>query len=169
MKQRDTLGRYTKVYRKASRWEVLTLYSVLGGILFAICFDVITRPHVFEVVRQAEASQEVEIVPEVVMIEVTYNWTEERIIEEINNVFPDAPIMVKVAKCESSLKPDAYNPTNNSHDKGLFQISGKYHGAKVKELGLDMYDVKDNLAFARILYDEQGLKPWIWSKSCWNK
>lgn len=169
MKQRDQQGRYTKVYRKASRWEVLFVYGVLGGILFAIVFDIINKPHIFEAQQVAEAYAEEVVEPEIVMIEVKYNWTEERIIEEINKVFPDAPIMVKVAKCESSFKSDAYNGTNNSHDKGLFQISTKYHGAKVKELGLNMYDVKDNLAFARLLYEERGLEPWIWSKPCWSK
>lgn len=165
MSRRDKRGRYTRVYRVATRFDKFLLASILGGILFGIIFEIVSTESNM-VVHIAEAKV---IIPKEVMIEVRIDWTEERIIEEINNVFPDAPIMVEVAKCESSLRPDAYNGTNNSHDKGLFQISTKYHGAKVKELGLDMYDVKDNLAFARILYDEKGLGPWIWSKPCWNK
>lgn len=172
MKQRDSRGRYKRVYRTASRWEVLTLYSVLGGILLGIAIDVISKPHVFEVVRTVEAA-EIVVEPEEVKVEIVYNWTQERIIEEINKVFPDAPIMLKVAKCEGvvdgKLDIKAYNPTNNSHDKGIFQISELHHGKRIKQLGFDMYNPIDNLKFARILYDESGLAPWIWSKPCWSK
>ncbi len=31
----------------------------------------------------------------------------------------------------------------------------------MEELGLDKYDPEDNVRFARILYDEQGFKPWV--------
>jgi hypothetical protein len=31
----------------------------------------------------------------------------------------------------------------------------------MKELGLDIWDPEDNVAFARILYDEQGWTPWV--------
>ena len=144
---------------------------MLIGILSPIFWDAFNGPEVPHVVPVADAAVET-IYGKEVMIEVRYDWTEERIIEEINNVFPDAPIMVKVAKCEGvvdgKLDPKAYNPTNDSHDKGIFQISEKYHGTKIKELGLDMYDIKDNLAFARILYDNEGLTPWKWSKPCWK-
>lgn len=101
------------------------------------------------------------------LIELSY--TKERVQELVREAFPDAPIMLKVAKCESQFMQHAYNPTNGSHDGGVYQISQKYHGKRMEELGLDPYDVKDNIAYARILYDEQGLAPWIWSKNCWSK
>lgn len=168
MRKRDKHGRYARAYRVATRFDKFLLVSILGGILFGIIFEIVNTESNM-VVHVAEARVEEKIIPREVMIEVRIDWTEERIIEEINKVFPDAPIMIKVAKCESSLKPSAYNPTNSSHDKGIFQISEKYHGERIKELGLDMYGVIDNLHFARLLYNEQGLKPWIWSKPCWNK
>jgi len=107
--------------------------------------------------------------PKVVQIEVVINWTPERIAQEIDKVFPDAPIMHDVMRCESGGNIEAYNPTNNSHDNGLFQISDLYHGPRVRSLGLDVGDPADNIAYARILYDESGLQPWSASKHCWSK
>lgn len=31
----------------------------------------------------------------------------------------------------------------------------------MEELGLDIWNPEDNVAFARILYEEQGWKPWV--------
>lgn len=100
--------------------------------------------------------------------EFEHQWTKQDVITEINRVFPDAPIMVEVARCESGFIPHAYNPTNNSHDGGIFQVSEKYHGARLRELGLDRFDVIDNIAYARILYDESGFQPWNASRGCWQ-
>lgn len=41
--------------------------------------------------------------------------------------FEEAENLVRLAKCESSLNPDAVNPTNNSYDRGVFQISRRWH------------------------------------------
>ena len=49
--------------------------------------------------------------------------------------FEEAENLVKIAKCESNLKPECEiinhpactNPTNNSFDRGAFQWSRKYH------------------------------------------
>jgi len=125
----------------------------------------------------AEAHKIVEVQPVMVVeapkkevkIEVVYNWTPERIERHVLEVFSDAPIMLKVMKCEGGYKTDAYNPTNGSGDKGLFQVSTKYHGHRTKKLGLDMNNPVDNVKFARMLYDEQGLAPWSASRHCWSK
>lgn len=120
------------------------------------------EPHVYVATTTPKVEQKV-------IVEVRPDWSNpERVKQEIEKVFPDAPIMKEVARCESGFKPNAYNPTNNSNDSGVMQISQKYHGKRMRELGLDPFDVQDNLAFARILYDEQGLAPWKWSKPCWN-
>lgn len=175
MKQRDTLGRYTKVYRKASRWEVLFVYSVLGGMLFGIVFDIINKPHIFEAQQVAEAYvEEVIVEPVEVMIEIKYDWTQERIEQEIRTVFKEEPEKaVRVAMCEGivngKLNPTVVNPTNGSNDTGIFQISMKYHGAEVARQGLDMTNVIDNINYAYQLYKKNGWNDWIWSKPCWNK
>ena len=115
-----------------------------------------------QAVTVIEPAKEVELI-------VVVDWTPARIKQEVQDVFPDAPIMLKVMKCEGGYKTDAYNPTNGSGDKGLFQISTKYHGHRTKQLGLDMNDPIDNLKYARTLYDESGLQPWQASKHCWSK
>ena len=151
----------------------------LGGIvcltiISCIIFDALEQNSVLTyskpiLIQQAIASEEVPAVPMEVLIEIKYDWTEERVKQEIDKVFPDAPIMKKVAWCESRYKIDAFNPTNNSDDQGIFQISTLYHGKYTKRLGLDMNNPIDNIKYARILYDESGLDPWIWSKPCWSK
>ena len=39
---------------------------------------------------------------------------------------------------------------------------------KLNELGLDRYNIDDNLTYARMLYDNGGLGPWYMSKHCWS-
>ena len=143
-------------------WVIIA--TVLGGIFIDIQ---IAEAHKVE----AQGIQEVITViePKEVRLEIVYNWTPETIERHVLEAFPDAPIMLKVMKCESGYKTDAYNPTNGSGDRGLFQVSTKYHGERVKRLGLDMTDPHDNIKFARLLYDEGGLQPWSASKHCWSK
>lgn len=111
--------------------------------------------------------------PKTVLIEVRY--TQEGIERRIKETFPEEPeLMLKVAKCEGVtngvLDPKAYNPTNNSHDRGIFQISDKYHKETYTAMGLtDMTDVDQNLKYARHLYDENGLQDWSASKWCWSE
>lgn len=87
-----------------------------------------------------------------------------KVVEEILKVFPDAPIMVEVARCESNLNPAA---DRKGIDGGLFQIN-QIHLPKLNELGLDRYDLQDNLTYARLLFDQAGLQPWYMSEHCWG-
>jgi len=163
------------------KWQIRRMCLIIGGAVMLgllggiLIYGVQLWLHVPEPVHTAEASFEPEEMatttapePKVVQIKVVTNWTEERIAQEIDKVFPDAPIMHDVMRCESGGDIEAYNPTNNSHDNGLFQISDLYHGKRVRALGLDVGDPADNIRFARILYDEQGLQPWSASKHCWG-
>jgi len=148
-------------------WGVVL--GLIGGILIHLYLQHI---HYVEASELQVTETDVEIPPkpepQVVQIRVAINWTPERIAQEIDRVFPDAPIMHDVMRCESGGNNDAYNPTNGSHDNGLFQISDLYHGPRVRKMGLDVGDPADNIAFARILYDESGLQPWSASKDCWG-
>ena len=109
--------------------------------------------------------QAVEVIPEprVVLIATEITWTEERIIEEIKTTFPEEPeLAVLIAKCESGLNPNAINDrnTNKTIDRGIMQINSVHDTT-----GYDLFDVQDNLAFARKLYDESKWLPWV----CWTK
>jgi hypothetical protein len=109
------------------------------------------------------------IEPQPIQIEITYS--EARIKELIRETFKNnAATMIRVASCEGGIRDDApTNPTNGSFDKGIYQVSEKYHGAEAKALGLDLHDVRDNIKFAKLLYDREGLTPWTASKHCWSK
>lgn len=87
--------------------------------------------------------------------------------EKILKAFPDAPIMVEVARCESQLDPLA-DRGNLNVDVGLFQIN-QVHLSKLKELGLDRRNIDDNITYARMLYDYNKLGAWYMSKHCWSK
>lgn len=125
------------------------------------------KPVVFEQTAYAQ-----EPIAHVVLIEPKIDWTEDRIKEEIRTVFHEKPeLFVKIASCEGvrngHIVADAHNPKTN--DDGVFQINEAAHGEEVKELGLDMMNPKDNIQFARMLYDRNGVRDWSASKSCWSK
>ena len=92
--------------------------------------------------------------------------TTDYIIQAIHETFPEAPIMVQVARCESALNPLA-DRENRNVDVGLFQIN-QVHGARLNELGLDRRNLYDNLEFSRMLFNESGLDPWYMSQHCWG-
>lgn len=73
--------------------------------------------------------------------------------------------MVSIAKCESGLKPHAYNPEWHRNRQGepvcqgsygLFQIGCVNYKGDPK----DLYDIQTNLQYARKIYDTQGLRAW---------
>lgn len=94
--------------------------------------------------------------------------------KSLNSYFKDAPIMAKVAYCESthtqfSAPGVVHRGVANNKDVGIFQINEKYHLKRSKDLGIDIYSIEGNMEYARILYEEQGLQPWSASKPCWGK
>lgn len=132
------------------------------GIVTGIFLDILSKPSVTIV----EASTTIEE-PREVRIEVIYNWTPERIEQEIREVFPEQPeLAVAVFHCESSLIPTAKGPTS---DYGIAQIHKPSWHDKAIRLGYENYqtDVKDNLAMARYIYDNAGgtFRDWV----CYTK
>ncbi len=89
----------------------------------------------------------------------------QEVIDAIISHFPNEPVMVEVARCESSLDPAA---DRKGIDGGLFQIN-QVHLPRLNELGLDRYDLYDNLRYSYLLYKESGLQPWYMSEHCWGK
>ncbi len=104
-----------------------------------------------------------------IKIEILY--TRESIIERVRQAFLDAPIMLEIARCESQYKAAAHNTKLNKDgttDGGIFQLNS-IHDEELNFLKLDKFDPKDNIRFARILYDRSGLQPWESSRGCWGK
>lgn len=83
--------------------------------------------------------------------------------ELVTAAFPDAPIMVRVAKAESSFIPTAKNPASTA--TGIFQIligTWKAYGCTGSRV-----NAADNIACARKIYNDSGTSPWISSKANW--
>lgn len=138
----------------------IVLSVMIGGILTIILVQSIAlayepQPFVYN------NPSTIELKPALVRAETE----EERITRKIKAAFPDAPIMVRVARAESELK--SVWGRIDPDDCGIFQINQRYHGKAMAELGLDCMNENDNIAFAKILYEKFGLRPWLASKDKW--
>tara|TARA_R110000868_G_scaffold160342_1_gene389796 strand:- start:2635 stop:3141 length:507 start_codon:yes stop_codon:yes gene_type:complete len=147
------------------------LAKTFCGALFILCYVfalVVTTPPIPIAVTNAQEPQE----PQVILIGIKYNWTEERITQEINTVFGNNPTMVRIAKCESAMMHEKEGKVVRGKvdpdDTGLMQINKRYHEKHAKRLGLNLEDIKDNITFAKILFDQSGTTPWSASKKCWS-
>ena len=80
-----------------------------------------------------------------------------------------------IVYCESRGNPNAVNYNYDedgviwSEDRGLAQINNYFHQEIMMKLGLDYYDPIDNWQYTKILFKEQGTKPWKASQFCWEK
>jgi hypothetical protein len=146
-------------YRYLDHWQynfICYIAFVIVLVLFFYTDSIILSPvsnrHKFTV----EANEQ--------LITTTPTPTIEPSIEQkIRETFGDqADEAIKVARCESNLRPDAMNP--NSTATGLFQIMASVHG--VRRDWLTNPDV--NIEIAKELYDASGWNPWNASKHCWG-
>lgn len=97
----------------------------------------------------------------------------ETVEERVRRELADIPVLVDVAKCESQFrqfdtKGNVLRGKVNPQDVGIFQINEKYHLATSKQLGVDIYTIEGNIAYARWLYSQEGSAPWKWSQHCWG-
>jgi len=93
--------------------------------------------------------------------------------EEIKLFFKDNPIMISVARCESTFKQ--YDPRTGevlknpgSSATGAMQLMSSYHRAPAKDLGWDIDTLEGNLLYADEMYRTSGLVPWEASRHCWE-
>jgi hypothetical protein len=99
--------------------------------------------------------------------------TKENITSKVKVYFADAPIMQKIAYCESRNRQfgkdgSIFRGVVNPRDVGVFQVNEKYHLSDSKKMGIDIYTVEGNLEYARHLYESQGTQPWSSSRPCWG-
>ncbi len=92
----------------------------------------------------------------------------------VRTYFQDEPIMIEIARCESHFKQfDAdgsiHRGVVNTADLGVMQVNEHYHGKVADKLGLDIYTIQGNVAYAKYLYEKEGVQPWISSSPCWSK
>lgn len=82
-------------------------------------------------------------------------------------------VLRRIANCESNDRQfddsgEVIRGKINPLDIGRYQINLKYHEAKAKEMGLDLFNEKDNEEYALFLFETEGTTPWNWSRECWN-
>lgn len=92
----------------------------------------------------------------------------------VREYFSDIPIMIEVARCESTFRHTLKDGSVlkgrvDKRDIGVMQINTYYHGNTAASLGLDLEDIQDNMEYARTLYERQGTQPWKASSPCWGK
>jgi hypothetical protein len=92
----------------------------------------------------------------------------------VREYFNDIPVMIEIARCESTFRHrlsdgSILRGTVDSADTGVMQINKRYHQGKAGAMNLDLDNLYDNMAYARYLYDTQGLQPWSSSATCWNR
>jgi hypothetical protein len=91
----------------------------------------------------------------------------------VREYFSDIPMMAEVARCESTFRHThadgrVLRGYVDNRDTGVMQINTFYHLATAEAMGLDVENFYDNLAYARHLYERQGLQPWNASRPCWG-
>lgn len=92
----------------------------------------------------------------------------------VRDYFADTPVLAEIAFCESTYRQldvdgSVLRGDVNPKDIGIMQINERYHGTKAKEMGFDIYTLEGNLAYARHLYQTEGVKPWLSSSKCWQQ
>lgn len=94
--------------------------------------------------------------------------------ELVREYFKDTPELVAVAWCESRFRQfdgdgNIHRGEVNNNDIGLTQINTVYHLERANQLKLDIFTLEGNMAYAKYLYEEEGLQPWSASKPCWER
>ena len=94
--------------------------------------------------------------------------------EYVREYFKDDPILAEIAKCESTFRQysssgEVIKGRVNQSDVGVMQINKYYHLKQAEKLGYDLHTTEGNMAYAKVLYDREGTKPWNSSSKCWKK
>lgn len=87
--------------------------------------------------------------------------------------FADIPVMIQIARCESTFRHYLADGTVlqgrvDPADTGVMQINKRFHLKSATAMGLDLENIQDNMAYARHLYETQGIQPWNASRPCWG-
>lgn len=87
--------------------------------------------------------------------------------------FADVPIMAEIARCESRFRQfdSSGAPLYGGAGAGMigiFQIHARIHAEFAADIGMDIYTLKGNLAYAKYLYESEGTRPWYSSYKCWG-
>lgn len=83
-------------------------------------------------------------------------------------------ILRHIANCESGNRQfesdgRVVRGNQNRHDIGRFQINELIWGGTASALGYDIYTDEGNTKMALWIFNQDGARPWFWSKACWSK
>lgn len=150
--------------------QKILLAAVIGGIVLAFCFLAVPRVVSAPKVQAAVATSSVPVVTKQVGSKAYDPVVMAAVAMEFGQ---DAPIMLKVAECESKYRQynndgTVFRGKVNTKDVGVFQVNEFYHRKVSLAAGFDIHTLKGNIAYARHLYDAQGIVPWTASKGCWD-
>ena len=75
-----------------------------------------------------------------------------------------------ISICESGSRHEVKGKVIKSKtgDIGIMQINLKAHKARAEQLGYDIYNGNGNMAYALLLFNENGLRDWQASAKCWK-
>ena len=112
-----------------------------------------------------------QIVEETVLVEEIS--TPEDTEAAVRSYFADIPVMIEVARCESTFRHELADGSIlqgrvDPADTGVMQINKRYHETTAIAMELNLDDLYDNMAYARYLYEKQGTQPWSASMPCWG-
>jgi hypothetical protein len=95
-----------------------------------------------------------------------------RQITALRRLYEKAPIMKKIAWCES--RDRQFDKSGkpligfSGADKGRFQIN-QVHWERARRMGINLNTVQGNARYAEHLYETKGTKPWYKSRHCWTR
>jgi len=81
----------------------------------------------------------------------------------VREIFANNPIMISIAKCESGFRQfnkDGTPLIGHGLYVGVFQIDEDIHAEAAKKMGMDIYTLEGNLAYAKYLESLHGVKLW---------
>jgi hypothetical protein len=89
----------------------------------------------------------------------------------VRAIFAHDPVMIAIAECESQFKQfnndgSVLHGGNRHTMTGIFQIA-RMHTKEALGHGFDIDTVAGNIAYAKLLYDAEGITPWLPSSDCW--
>ncbi len=116
------------------------------------------------------------IVASLALTTATYANPNHNVEAQVRAYFKDAPVMVRIAKCESEFlhydpkRPGRLNknPDPRSSASGVFQILLKTHGRAARRIGANLQTVEGQLRYAKHLYRQNGTRDWKASRPCWG-
>ena len=96
----------------------------------------------------------------------------ESVEERIRREFADTPVLIDIARCESTFRQfrkdgSVLHGGYKNHMIGIFQVLYT-HDIEADSLGFNIYTIEGNIGYSKWLYKHLGTQPWVDSIGCWG-